>query len=333
MEIEDAYAGPEPACGELVEAQLGFRLRNDTPLPVRLQDGVPVELSLAPLQTKWFEVNSFVWTERIASCIVTSDTPVSLLFSDVLPEPGAPPPTTLLADSQNGCFELSNVSSPPVAPGAKFYLALQNAGSSFVQASIQVNETPVVRTLITRTPQFESSLQPGAADYYTFNVLESAERLQFRLSGLSDNADLFVRKGLPLPDATNALASGQSPGTAEEWIVLRPTESMALSGTWFAAVVNMGEAPVGYTIEAIQSIESGTPITASTAVAGGNQVCVRWTSVPGAGYHVLGCTNLPAAEWSVVSDRIIADDIETTHCLPVTQTQEYFRISEVVGYD
>jgi hypothetical protein len=226
---------------------------------------------------------------------------------------------------------LSNTSSPPVLAGAKFYLALKNDTTNFVQATLQLNAQPVVRALVTHTPSWVGFLEPGNTHYYTFNVLESAQRLQFRLSSLTGNADLFAKKGLPLPNAENAFASSESPGTEEEWIVLRPTEGMPVAGTWFAAVVNNDPWPIAYTIEAIQSIQSGLPIIVTTMPTEGNQVCVRWGSVPGAAYQVLSCTNLQGGEWSVSSERIIAEDTETTRCMTTTESHEFFRIREVIG--
>src|SRR5439155_22686322 len=105
----------------------------------------------------------------------------------------------------------------------------------------------------------------NALDYYQFSVSSSASVVTFQLAPQNGNADLVVRRALPVPDPLPAPNAGrydyisQNLGTAlDEIVVTTNSQPVALSpGVWYLGVFNSDTNPVAYSLCAT---ESGRPI-------------------------------------------------------------------------
>lgn len=118
---------------------------------------------------------------------------------------------------------------------------------------------------LTNHVPFDGVLDSVDADYFYIDLLHTNQNVvsaTFNLTGLTGDADLFIRKGLPLPGPNSFVYAGTNVGTADEQVVLTPDMALELrsAGRWFIAVVPRGATPVDYTITVDYLIEGGSGI-------------------------------------------------------------------------
>ncbi len=99
--------------------------------------------------------------------------------------------------------------------------------------------------------------------YYRFVVASTAVQANFEILNPSGDVDLYIRKDLPLPSASNFAYSSANGGTTNEFIaVVNSAGTVPLSGgDWYLAVVNRTNAPVSYVVRVTQFAESLVPPT------------------------------------------------------------------------
>src|SRR5262249_35814887 len=94
-------------------------------------------------------------------------------------------------------------SFPPLLTGQSYYLAITNAGPAVATVVVEVNFN--ITTLSNGVP-FTAAFKTNDLERpFIFNVSSNASEATFQLLQMTGgNADLVLRKGLPLPSLTSA---------------------------------------------------------------------------------------------------------------------------------
>jgi hypothetical protein len=200
---------------------------------------------------------------------------LQLLYNpDAVPLPGD---VTQDLDNGPGGGEqllLTTNSPPPLAlrPGQRYYLGVTNTavgGTDTFQLTVAFDQTDTnlisVVTLTNGLCYSNTIPVTNALQYYGFNVSTAAAAVTFDLSPQNGNADLIVRRAVPLPDPLPAPTAGrydyisQNPGTnLDEIVVLAGGQPVPLSpGLWYLGVYNRDTNPIIYSVCAN---ESGGPL-------------------------------------------------------------------------
>ena len=145
-------------------------------------------------------------------------------------------------------------STPVPLSAGRWYLGVYSLGAptSPYRYSIVAEETlPIMLT--NHVPRVDRIATNGGALFYAFDIRgTNATSATFTVTNLTGNADLYLRKGLPLPLPGSFDYASENLGTNAEQIVITPTNSpVALSpGRWFLSVVPAPDQAVSYTIVA-----------------------------------------------------------------------------------
>ena len=333
LEAWDRRTGATAPTPTLLEWQLALRFRNDIPAPIPLSPGMPVTNIMAAGQIQWYSFDAPPWVSFATNSLWTASSAVNLLFNQ-----SAPPTGTnagdflLLTNSFTGVHLLQTNGLPPLLPGARGYLGVQNTNSSEVGFAVQVDfDVPSVVTLQNGVSYLATNSGPAQArDYFRFVVSTNAVRVQFEINGPTTDLTLVARQGLPLPGLQNYDYQSANPWTNDELIVVydysRPVPLRA--GEWFLAAVNPSGAPAGYSILATEFSAYGTNILISDEAVTSSNICLTWTSLPGAHYFVEGKTNVDDATWVTISPTLTAVDVTTSECLDLSLPLAFFRVQE-----
>ena len=328
----DTRAGAADPAPSLAGWQLRFVFQNTVPVPVGLTAGNPGANTIPPGQIAPFFVDVPPWATRATNILLGASAPVNLLFNQTNPPTGTNAgDATLLSASTNGFAILLNSGSPPLLPGARYYLGIQNPGASNVTAALEVDFDISVITLTNGIWSFNTNSGTGdATDYYSYTVSSNAVRAQFEINGPSADMTLVARYGLPVPTLASYDYISANPGTNDELIVLFDDSSpVALTpGTWYISAVNVSATPASYGIRATEFPVYGTDITITACQVLSNSFCLTWTSLPGIEYYVQGKTRVNNTNWTIVSPTITATDVSSSYCVPLPSPQKFFRVHE-----
>lgn len=291
---------------------------------IPLQDGVPftntVAMGAAPDYYS-FQVSPGALSAKFEVYGMSGD--VHLLLRRDLPVPNF---NDLTYSSQNSgladeVIELTPFSFPVNLTPGPWYLAVVNNSGNNASYTVEASEqTARIVTLTNGVPQNASILAGGELDYFQFTVSPGATAAEFKLTSAgAGDLDLFVRKGPPLPDASNFHYAGQIAGNGDE-VIRISTNSAPVPvspGIWYLSVTNKQAATVGYEITATEfGVVVPPPSDQITnIVITTNSVCLTWTSIPGTNYYVVARSNVLSATWTPVSPTITATDTTTTWCL------------------
>ncbi len=255
LEIWDNVEGATNPPPQLLGWQLRFVFENDTPAPIVLQHDIAATNTIPTNQIAYFVVDVPAWAKFATNILVSASGPVNLLFNQNLPPTGTGGGDyTLLSASTGGVGNpiLSLASVPPLVPGARYYLGIQNSGTVPVTAAMKVDfdVTPLSNGLPVSSVMPVSTLPR----YFSYDVSTSAVTATFQLTNLSGNVNLVARKGFPLPAPYDYDYGSFNPGNIDEDIIVftNSTPVPLSAGTWFLGVFNVDPAPVTYTVVATE---------------------------------------------------------------------------------
>ncbi len=175
---------------------------------------------------------------------------------------------------------------PPfnLVPGSTYYLGVQNLGNHSATVTLEVDFD--ILGLTNGVPYSDVlTNEYSSVRYFSYAVSSNAYEATFQLLKLSGNADLVIRKGLPLPDLTGANYGSFNVSTADENIyVLTNSTPVPLSpGLWFIGVINRDGTPVHYSVLAKElDVTNGIVANSYTVINLTNGVPFNWTAGPGA---------------------------------------------------
>jgi subtilisin family serine protease/subtilisin-like proprotein convertase family protein len=277
LEMWDTRAGAAYPAPELASWQLRFVFQNTVPAPIGLTHGIIVTNTIPPGQTAPFFIDVPAWATLATNILVNASAPVNLLFNQNLPPTGTNAgDVTLLSASTGGLLALITNGTPPLVPGARYYLGIQNPGAVIVTASVQVDFDV---TLLANGVPFDA-IQAGNTlpRYFSYDVSSNGTAVSFQLVDLSGNVDL-VAQTTPFPTLTGFDYGSFNPGTNDEDILVFTTSTpVALApGRWYLGIFNADATNVTYTILATEytntfpniiSLASGIPYSTVNSGAG-----------------------------------------------------------------
>jgi hypothetical protein len=251
--------------------QLRFTFENIIPVPINLVHGVTRSNTVPPGEIAYFTVDVPAWARFATNILTYASAPVNLLFNQYLPPTGTNVGDfKLLNNSVGGIGNpvLNLGSTPPLIPGARYYLGVQNPNSSSVVAALQVDFD--ITPLTNRVPYDATMPASVLPRYFSYDVSSQGTAVSFQLLNLSGNLDLVARKGAPLPTLNDFDYGSFNPGNDDEEIIVFTNSSpMPLSaGRWYLGVFNIDLGTNDYTILATEYTNSFPPIiTLTNAIA------------------------------------------------------------------
>jgi subtilisin family serine protease/subtilisin-like proprotein convertase family protein len=254
LEIWDNVAGATNPPPQLLGWQLRFVFEDDKPAPIVLQHDIPSTNTIPTNQIAYFVVDVPSWAKFATNILISASGNVNMLFNQNIPPGTGGFDSTLLSGSTAGIGVpvLSLASVPPLVPGARYYLGIQNvsAGPVTVAVKVDFDVTPLTNA-IPLSSVMPTSLLPR---YFSFDVSTNAVGAIFQLLNLSGDVNLVARKGLPFPAPYDLDYGSFNPGTNDENIIVftNSTPVPLSSGRWYLGVFNADSVPVSYTILATE---------------------------------------------------------------------------------
>ncbi len=205
-----------------------------------------------------------------ATNTLTASGPMNLFFNqNGLPTGNLPGDVILVAlpTAGSGTNTLSAQGAPPpLIPGQRYFLAVQNTGAAGAKFTLTVNfnlsPTPAITALANGVPLTNSVGVMGPM-FYSFTVPSDAVLATFQLlSPTAGEADLYARNSLPVPGPFIFDYESLNQGISDQAIVIStnsqpvPLSVDGVNGilppaptTWYLSVYNpAGTGTVGYTI-------------------------------------------------------------------------------------
>jgi subtilisin-like proprotein convertase family protein len=306
LEIRDARTGAISTNAELVSWELQFILQTNTPVPIQLNPQTAGTNTVPPGQIAYFSVFVPSWADNATNVLVSATAPVDLLFNQTTPPGlGDPNDVTLLANSTGGiglpvlATNSPTTSVPPLIRGQTYYLGVRNNGTVPSTVVVQVNFDIV--TLTNGIPVTSRLNTNDLERPFKFNVSSNATEATFQLLQMNGNADLVLRKGLPLPNLLSA-DYGSFTGTNANEIIYVLTNSLPVplsAGPWYLDVIKRSSATdttssntVRYAVLAKELV----PPPAPTIIDLTNGMPLNYTAGPGAeltNFFRFSVTNFP----------------------------------------
>jgi hypothetical protein len=187
-------------------------------------------------------------------------------FVDLVAGPGAEVQLIHTNATLNVPPSPQGATSAPLRPGSTYYLGVQNVNPTEVNTftllvDFDVSDIPLLEvTPLTNSIPFTNTISQGVAlDYYQYDVAPNGTNVMFEILDPSGDVDLVIRRGLPLPHASNPSGfdyASRNPGTADELIVLdRDSQPVPLtSGRWYIGVFNFDTVDVTYSVMVTEEI-------------------------------------------------------------------------------
>ena len=224
-------------------------------------------------------------TANFATNILTAGgaIPLNLLFNQTqLPTGQLPGDYALLAGvTQVGGPGTNTLSSqgapPPLLPGRRYYLGMQNNGTVNEQFTLKVQFDIATNQIIPLTNSIAyTNVFTNAPQYYSFAVPSNATLVTFQvLNPTNAELDLYAREGLPVPGPFSFDYASRVADTNDQFIVVTtnslpvplpvPSTNAVLpppaSNIWYLAVYNPAAVTnAGYTILATYVVNGGMDV-------------------------------------------------------------------------
>ena len=299
LEMWDTRAGAPAPAPALVGWQLRFVFENTSPVPIALSQAATATNTIPPGWVAPFAIDVPAWATQATNILVHASAPVNLLFNANLPPTGTNAgDVTLLAASTSGSLALGANGTPPLVPGARYYLGVQNPGTASVTAAVQVDFD--VTPLASGVP-FNATLAGNTLPrYFSYDVSSNGTAVSFQLLNLSGNLDLVARYASPFPTLASFDYGSFNLGTNDEDIIVFPGSTpVALApGRWYLGVFNADPASVAYTILATEytnAFPNIITLTSGVPYPNGNSGAGDATDY----YHYVVTTNALRAQFEI----------------------------------
>lgn len=225
--------------------------------PTTIGNNVTISSNIPPRSLSYFKV--FVPTNAMAvhNHLIASGSPLDLFFNQSTQPTGLAGDVAWAIGATDFTKVLDDGSTPPLVKGATYYLTVRNSTDTAQPFSLSVSMDMLI--ILSNAIGYTNTITvAGSMQYYGFEVASSASEAAFEILNPTGNADLVLKRGLPVPTPTNKLISSTRPGTNFESIILtadNPFPVLLTPGWWYATVYTPRQtlpSPVTYTIRAIQ---------------------------------------------------------------------------------
>jgi hypothetical protein len=205
----------------------------------------------------------------IATNTLGASGPMNLLFNQSALPTGALPGDVTLLSLAGGGFGTANLATqgapPPLLPGQRYFLGVQNTGSGTESFILQVNFDVGLLTNITALSNgipVTTNINSNLPEFYSFTVPPNAALVTFQLlNPANGQVNLYARQGLPLPGPLSFDYQSANAGASDQFIVITTNSAPVplpspdtVSGlpqpptTWYLAVYNFAGLSNGYTV-------------------------------------------------------------------------------------
>jgi subtilisin-like proprotein convertase family protein len=282
LEIRDARGGPTDTnlLGRVVSWQLQFIFQNQ-PLTIPLTPYL-VESNVVPAgKIAYFSVDVPSWAGFATNILVSADNPVSVWFNQTTLPSGTPADTQIIGPSTAPpvkTYVLATNGTPKLLPGQRYFLGVSNAGPAAATVALRVDYNIV--TLSNSVPVTAFLNTNDTAQYFAFDVASSnALEATFQLLQVSNNVDLVVSKGLPLPTLTNTDYGSFNTGNADEniYVLTNSFPTILSTGRWYLGVFKRNVSKAQFSVLA-KELDPPDPTIINLA----NNVPFNFTAGPGA---------------------------------------------------
>ncbi len=341
LEIWDSRTGKTNNVS-LVAWQLQFVFIPDAAAARGLPPCTPFSTKIPPGQTFYYIVDVPAPARFATNWLFQASGPLNFYFNQTVPPGfgGTNVGDVVFTNNATDCTRIMSANptgypAPPLLPGQRYYLAVENPGAVNVSYTVQVcfdlSEIPPSIPLASGAENCATNDTSLGIDYYRFTVSSNAVRAQFEIDNPSGDMTLLVRRELPPTFAVYDYLSA-NPFTSDELITVFDYSSpVALTpGDWYLGAANLSPGPVTYCIKATEWTEYGPTLVITNWYVSSNSFCLTWTSLPGVKYFVEGVTNLGSTNWVAVSPTLTATDYATTYCVPLPSPYQFFRVREGV---
>jgi subtilisin-like proprotein convertase family protein len=157
---------------------------------------------------------------------------------------------------------------PPLIPGQRYFLGVQNAGTNAESFTLEVNfdvGTNVITPLTDAIPL--TNTVTNAPEFYSFSVPNNAVLAVFQVLNPTAAVSLYAREGLPVPGPLDFDYESLSTGASDQFIAVTTNSvpvALPLGGSsstmWYLTVSNITAASASYTILATYETASNMDI-------------------------------------------------------------------------
>ena len=339
LEIWDSRTGKTNNVS-LVAWQLQFVFIPDAPAARGLPPCTPFSTQIPPGQTFYYIVDAPAPARFATNWLFQASGPLNFYFNQTVPPGfgGTNVGDFVFTNNATDCTRIMSANptgypAPPLLPGQRYYLAIENRGAVNVSYTLQVcfdlSEIPPSLPLTNGTENCATNETSLGIDYYRFTVSSNAVRAQFEIDNPSGDMTLLVRRELPPTFAVYDYLSA-NPFTSDELVTVFDYSSPVplTPGDWYLGAANLSPGPVTYCIKATEWTEYGPDLVITNWFVSSNSFCLTWTSLPGVKYFVEGLTDLGSTNWVAVSPTLTATDYATTYCVPLPSPYQFFRVRE-----
>jgi hypothetical protein len=254
LEVVDNRAGATNPAPTLISWQLSLVLDTVVPFAIPLTHANPQTNTVNPFDIRYFYVDVPAWASFATNTLFNvSGGQVNLLFNQGVEPTGSSPGDFLLQNnSTGGSTTLTTNGTPPLMPGQRYYLGVQNLGAAPVNFSIEVDFD--ITPLTNAVPYTGSIAAIGQPRYFQYDVSTNAAAVSFQILNPSGNVDLVARRGPPLPDLISHDYISANSGANNEAIVVSSNSAPVrlTPGRWYLGVFNQDVTTVNYTIIATE---------------------------------------------------------------------------------
>ncbi len=282
--------------GRVLSWQLGLVFTPTNSPIVALTSGATYTTNIAAGDIRYFTVE--VPPEAVGATNFlqsSAGAPLNLLFSQVGTPDGTQQGDFILLNNVTTPGQSSVIrpgGTPPLKPGQRYYLGVQNAGSAAVPAfSIRVDFDVNVKPLTNGIARHATNAPNGLFDYFYYDVSTNGMQVSFALTNLSGDLNLVVRKSPGFPTRSQYDYVSTNSGTNSEIIVIdggsKPVE--LTPGRWYLGAYSVAQPPlVPITYDVL-----ATEIPFPTSLTNGVPFRGRLTNSTSPTYFFVNITNDP----------------------------------------
>jgi subtilisin-like proprotein convertase family protein len=261
---------PLPTNGALLGWTLQLTTSSTNVNLIVLTNGVPYTKTGVPANDIIYFGVDVPASANFATNSLTASGPMNLYFNqNALPTGGLPGDVTLVALPGTGAGTdtlTTQGAPPPLLPGRRYFLGVQNTGPAPAAFTLQVNfdvsANANIIPLANNIP-ISTNISFGSSVFYSFTVPTNAIMATFQLlNPAMGQVDLYARNSLPVPGPLSFDYESLNQGTGDQFIVVTtnsapvPLPAAGVNGTqplqpttWYLSVYNpAGAGNVGYTI-------------------------------------------------------------------------------------
>jgi subtilisin-like proprotein convertase family protein len=233
-------------------------------------NGFFITTNVSPNAIAYFAVDVPSYATFATNILTVSNGGSLTLFFDqtALPTGGLPGDVTLASGVLSGSSRTNVLATlgapPPLLPGQRYFLGVQNNGVTNATFTIEVdfNGMSNAITALNNAVPTDGAAGANGLQYYSFIVPADATMVTFQiLSPTSGEVDLYARDGMPLPGPSSFDYQSRNAKSSDQFIIVTtnsapvalpvaPASAVVplLPSTWYLAASNTASVPNDYTI-------------------------------------------------------------------------------------